>query len=179
MTRSELERVRASAGTWRSGLAGLLAALAGFSLIKGRADFTVIVRPWPIVVGVLLASAMVVGGLSAYCLLRAEGGEPSITASRLLEPQEVSDHIEAIRAARALRWGIRGTFLCALLLISTLAVSWYAPSKSNYLQVRTELGVICGTVSFVGNGVAVLNTAGGQRLQNLTEARSLQIVNSC
>jgi hypothetical protein len=38
LLRSELPRVRAAAAAWRNGLAGLLAALAGFGFIKGQSD---------------------------------------------------------------------------------------------------------------------------------------------
>ena len=38
MLRDELTVVRAAATAWRNGLAGLLAAMLGFSLVKGRSD---------------------------------------------------------------------------------------------------------------------------------------------
>ena len=40
LTTTELPRVRAAATAWRNGLAGLLTALIGFGLIKGRSDVT-------------------------------------------------------------------------------------------------------------------------------------------
>ncbi|WP_234584556.1 hypothetical protein, partial [Micromonospora sp. MH99] len=61
LLRGELERVRAAAVAWRNGLGGLLVALVGFSLIRGRTDVTTLAAGWGALVGILLLAALAAG----------------------------------------------------------------------------------------------------------------------
>jgi len=179
MVRSELARVRSSAASWRTGLAGLLGSLAGFSLIKGRADFTTLAHPWPVIVGILLAISVVVGAFGAYLLMRATGGHPSIVSVRLLKPRQVADHMEALAAARALRRGIAATFTCAMFLIFAVATSWYAPGATRFIEIRTDSTRACGTPTLFDNGALLLKAASGDHLMNMMDVRAIQAVGSC
>jgi hypothetical protein len=176
---SELTRVRAAAASWRTGLAGLLASITGFGLIRGRADFTTMAKPWPAVVGVLLALSITFGGIGAFSLMRAAGGRPSVANIRDLEPAPVMGHVEALFSAKALRRGIWTTLVCALFLITSVAVSWYGPAKVTLFEVRLDSGRACGTPLFLGNGALLVRTSTGDRFVNLMEVRAMQVVGSC
>jgi|HubBroStandDraft_1064217.scaffolds.fasta_scaffold297823_1 hypothetical protein len=125
---TELSRVRDAAIAWRNGLAGLLAAIVSFSLIKGRADVNLLRSPWSVVAGGLLLASLIAGGYGALLLLRAAHGYPRITKSSAIEPAVIGDHIEALAAARALRVGIVLVYCCAILLVCAVGVTWYGPS---------------------------------------------------
>ena len=83
---AELTRVRQAATAWRNGLGGLLAALVGFSLIKGRSDISQLAKPWAVGVGIMLLAALITGAAGALLLIRAANGRPSVTSARELMP---------------------------------------------------------------------------------------------
>ncbi|MFC7760951.1 hypothetical protein ACFQY4_25175 [Catellatospora bangladeshensis] len=74
LRRTELARVRAAAASWRNGIGGLLAAVAGFGIVKGRSDIGELTPPWARAVGVLLLLALVIGTAGALSLIRAATG---------------------------------------------------------------------------------------------------------
>jgi hypothetical protein len=84
LQRDALPRVRAAAVAWRNGLAGLLAGLLGFSLVKGRSDVSQLAWPWNVAVGVLLLAALMIGGYGATRLLWAAHGRPDLLDRRTL-----------------------------------------------------------------------------------------------
>lgn len=143
---SELPRVRSAATAWRNGLAGLLAALAGFGIIRGNEDIGRLGQHWKVAVGVLLFAALVAGAIGALSLLRAAHGRPAVMPVDSLPPQSVIDHTEAIATASALRRGITCTMICAALLAGAVAATWYGPPPAGpKLEVVTRGGTLCGT----------------------------------
>ncbi|MEH1168849.1 hypothetical protein V6V47_26030, partial [Micromonospora sp. CPCC 205539] len=128
LLRGELERVRAAAVAWRNGLGGLLVALVGFSLIRGRTDVTTLARGWGALVGLLLLAALAAGVGGALALLRAAHGPLSVTPVATLPPEPLGDHLEAMAAVRSLRTGVRLVLLCTTLLVAAVGVTWYAPA---------------------------------------------------
>ena len=126
--RDALTRVREAALAWRNGLAGLLAGLLGFSLIRGRSDISQLAAPWNVLVGVLLLAALTTGGYGAVRLLWAAHGRPELVDRRKLGSSLAADNEEAKLGVRALRQGIRMSLLCAGLLIAAVAVTWYGPA---------------------------------------------------
>ncbi|MER7891060.1 hypothetical protein ABTX15_14670 [Micromonospora sp. NPDC094482] len=125
----ELARVRAAALAWRNGLGGLLVALVGFSLIRGRSDVGTLAAGWGALVGVLLLAAVATGAAGAVALLRAAHGPLSVTPVAELLPAPLGDHQEALAAARSLRAGVRLVLLCTALLVAAVGVTWYAPGQ--------------------------------------------------
>ncbi|MEV7418585.1 hypothetical protein [Streptomyces sp. NPDC089919] len=131
----ELPRVRAAAVAWRGGLGALLAGLLGFGLLKGRTDVGELAAPYGAVVGVLLLGALVCGVAGAVLLLRAAYGRPAASAVPDHVPGTVPvgaavlGHVEALRAARALTWGVLATLACAGLLTAAVALTWYGPAR--------------------------------------------------
>nr|ADK54886.1 hypothetical protein [uncultured soil bacterium] len=128
MARSELDRVRQAALAWRNGLAGLLAAVVGFSLIKGRSDIGELTSTASVAVGVILATALVVGTGAALALLYAAHGRPSVQRLKSATEVVLADHREALSAARALRRGIVLSLICGALLATAVGVTWYGPA---------------------------------------------------
>lgn len=181
LLRTELPRVRAAATAWRNALAGLLTALIGFSLIKGRSDITMLAKPWAVTVGVLLLAALICGATGALSLIRASNGRPAVAAVGGLLVRSASDHAEALASASALRRGIALTLACSVLLVAAVASTWYGPSaKPSALQVTTStVGTVCGTILRVDRGTLLLKTDSGEVVVNLTEASTLQAVTAC
>ncbi len=136
VVKDELPRVRAAALAWRNGVAGLLAALVGFGLIRGRNDINALAPPYDVVIGVLLLLALISGTVASLLLLRAAHGRPAATT--LYPPGEDVDspligldHIEALSALRALRAGLVLAILCGALLCAAVATTWYGPTRDN------------------------------------------------
>jgi hypothetical protein len=152
--RAELERIRNAALAWRNGLAGLLAAITGFGLIKGRSDITALSPFWSRIAGILLAIALAVGILGALALLKAAHGLPAVRSATGLGRWVTAEHREAMAAARSLRQGIVGALACAVVLVIAVGVTWYGPARDtgSYLRVATRSGSWCGrSVSLTGS----------------------------
>jgi hypothetical protein len=178
--RDELPRVRAAAVAWRNGLAGLLAGLLGFSLIKGRSDVGRVATPWNVVVGVLLLAALLAGVYGALRLLWSAHGRPTAVERRKLGSALSADHEEAVRAVQALRYGILLSLLCAALLVTAVAVTWYGPEKSRpELQVTTPTFSACGSAVGASGGTLILKTDSGDISIDLRTATAISAVDTC
>ena len=129
LRRSELARVRAAATAWRNGLAGLLAALAGFGLVKGRSDINELAPVWAGAVGVILLLALLTGAAGALSLIRALSGRPRLVDVGRLPSRAHAEHVEAVASAKALRRGIALTLACATLLVAAVGATWYGPGR--------------------------------------------------
>jgi hypothetical protein len=177
---AELPRVREAATAWRNGLGGLLAALVGFSLIKGRSDISQLAGSWAVWVGILLLAALVVGAVGALLLIRAANGRPSVVPARELLSRKTADHIEAVTAAGTLRRGIALTLCCAALLVAAVGATWYGPARDKpVLQITVPGGTVCGSVVALSGGNLTLKTAAGEVTTDLAEATTVQALARC
>lgn len=177
---SELPRVRAAAQAWRNGLGGLLVALAGFSLVKGRSDITQLDSPWKVLVGASLLGAFIAGGGSALLLLRAAHGRPAVAARDAVPAAELADHDEALGAARALRQGIVLCLVCTALLVAAVGFTWYGPAKASpVLSVRSGTVALCGRIVGFGAGRVTLLTGGRQVEVKLADVTDMAVADSC
>jgi hypothetical protein len=180
LLRTELPRVRQAATAWRNGLGGLLVALVGFGLIKGRSDISQLATGWAACVGTVLFVALLIGATGALLLIRAAHGRPIITNARRLPANRVSDHIEAMASAAALRRGIAATLGCALLLVGAVGATWYGPERSKpAIRVSTPNGTFCGSVVRLDHGVLVLKTDAGEVSTDLAAASTIAAVDAC
>lgn len=174
--RDELVRIRAAALAWRNGLAGLLTALLGFSLIKGRSDVTSL-EPWAAtVVGLLLGMAAVAGAFAATKLLRSAHGRPVVRERSSDESLKLSDHQETIASAEALVQGTIFTFVVAALLIIAVALTWFGPSRSKPVVLVVNLdnsGFVCSekVMALGGALVAEKGVPGKVELANVGSIR--------
>lgn len=181
MLRAELPVVRAAALAWRNGLAGLLAGLLGFSLIKGRSDISGLSVPWRIAVGALLLAALITGAYGAMCLLRAAHGRPRKRPLESVRSQLAADRDEAGESLLALDRGVFGTLVCAALLVAAVAVTWYGPTATKpRLQVVVRGGeTLCGSVIRSGSDRLTLSTDSGERVIDLAQVVGFQPVAQC
>jgi hypothetical protein len=175
-----LTRVREAAAAWRNGLGGLLVALIAFSLVKGRSDIGQLAVSWAVMVGILLAVALITGAAGALLLIRAANGPPSVTPTSELLVRSAADHREALAAAAALRCGIVLTLSCVAFLVAAVGVTWYGPARDQPdLQIMTPSGAVCGSVAGIDHGSLTLKTASGNVTVNLADASAIQVLNGC
>lgn len=174
---AEITRIRTSALAWRNGLAGMLVALIGFSLIRGRADISLLARPFNLIVGTILLIALLVGVFSGLMLLRAAHGYPSHPGLRSVETQRK----EADKAIGDLFRGLVCALLCGAFLVAAVGTTWYGPGKKNsmYIQVSVPGETICGSVVRINGDMLTLRTSSGDRQVAMTEATGLKPANSC
>ncbi|MFF3877146.1 hypothetical protein [Streptomyces sp. NPDC001978] len=177
---TELPRLRAAAAAWRNGLAGLLAALVGFGLIKGRSEIDKVASPWHIVVGTILLFALLSGAVGALWLLRACNGDPASVPTSSLVTGVAADHCAALAGLRDLRRGIAGTLLCAALLVLAVAFTWYSPGREGpKLRVQIPGALLCGSVEGVNRGRLTLRTDAGSVIVDLGQALTVAPVEAC
>ena len=186
LLRDELARVRDAAVFWRNGLAALLVGLIGFGLVKGRTDVGSLTAPYGVLVGCLLLLALTTGALGAVLLLRAAHGRPASTVVQQTPPgafawgQAALDHREALRAARALTWGVVLAMACGATLTAAVGFTWYGPAADGPgLEVVTPSGTFCGDPRGTTQGRLTLRTAAGEVVVSLGEALVLRAVGSC
>jgi hypothetical protein len=180
LLRDELARVRAAAMAWRNGLGALLVGLIGFGLIKGRSDVGQLSPLWAGVVGATLLAALVVGAVGAMLLLRASYGLPFITPARKLLPPRVANHVETVRSARALLWGMIATLGCVVLLVTAVGATWYGPTRSMpAVQILTPAGTVCGPTERLTDGTLAIRAKAGEVSVDLSTALALAAVDSC
>ncbi|MFH9569230.1 hypothetical protein ACH4MG_01550 [Streptomyces sp. NPDC017454] len=182
---AELPRVREAAHAWRHGLAGLFVGLLGFGLIKGRTDVSKLAAPYGVLVGGTLLLSLVCGTAGALLLLRAAHGAPvmvslasdtTAAAARL----RAGEHVETLRAVRALRLGVLLTLVCGAALVGAVALTWYGPVQEGpRLLVRTSSAAHCGQSLRVTDGGLVLKTDTGEVTVRLADIVSLGPVDAC
>ncbi len=129
LRRTELARVRAAAAAWRNGIGGLLAAVAGFGIVKGRSDIGELTPLWARAVGILLLAALVIGTVGALSLIRAATGRPRLLPVAEFRNPAYHEHVEAVLSVRALRRGIALALAAATLLVAAVAATWYGPAR--------------------------------------------------
>lgn len=181
LLRSELPRVRSAAIAWRNALGALLAGLLGFGLVKGRSDIGQVAEPWAIIIGILLLVSLVCGTSGAFLIVRAAHGRPFVASIDGLMSRRLSDHHEALDAARALRWGVGFTLACAAVLVGAVAVMWYAPAAQppTLLVTSPESGAVCGKVGRIDRNSLIIRSLGGEVAVTLSEVIGLQPMDSC
>jgi hypothetical protein len=174
---SEITRIRTSALAWRNGLAGMLVALLGFSLIRGRADISLLAHPFNAVVGIILLIALLIGVFSGLMLLRAAHGYPSQLGPRSIEAQRLEGDV----AIADLKRGLVCALICGAVLVAAVGATWYGPGIQNpsYIEVSIPGEVICGSVVLLSGGVLTLKTSSGERQVAMTDATGLSSTDSC
>ncbi|MFI1646009.1 hypothetical protein ACH4XT_03565 [Streptomyces avidinii] len=176
----ELERIRSAALAWRNGLAGLIAGLIGFGLVKGRSDVTQLAPGAAAAVGVLLGLATLFGALAAWLVLRAAHGLPRVVPAEQLPGRVAHEHQLATAAARDLRRGSALVVVHATLLIAAVAVTWYGPERAKpQVKVVTPDVTACGTVRSVGGGALTVRTRTVEMRIPLDQVLDLAAVEAC
>jgi hypothetical protein len=183
----ELPAVRAMADSWRKGIAGLLIAVVGFTLIRGRADLNQLSSGWAIAVAALLCGVLVVGGFAAYQILGAAHGYPRPvpinTGQRTdkTSAKPMTSHDLAMRSLSGLRQGVLAAVLAAILMVAAIALTWFAPAKQSarLLVIDGAGAVMCGAVEQTDRGRVTLQTATGTVVIDLAGATNVAPVDEC
>ncbi|PKV98883.1 hypothetical protein [Nocardia fluminea] len=181
LLRAELDRVRAVATAWRNGLGGLLVAIVGFSVIKGRSDIGQLDHEWAKAAGGLLLAALLCGTCSALLFVRAASGATRPTPMSLARTPMVADREEARKSRTAITRGITTAIACGAFLINAVAVTWYGPpNKQPGLELTTSGGTtFCGNPKKVDRGEITLTTNAGEVTLNLADTLTLRAVADC
>ncbi|MEE6163442.1 MULTISPECIES: hypothetical protein [unclassified Mycolicibacterium] len=187
MVSEELPAVRAMADSWRKGIAGLLVAVVGFTVIRGRSDLSQLATGWAIAVGGLLAGVVIVGGFAAYQILGAAHGwprpVPAISGRRTdgTVAAAPTTHDLTMKSLAALRQGMGAAVVSVVLLMAAIGVTWFGPAKEPArLAVTDGSGAsICGKVKQTDHGRITLDTAAGTTVIDLGKATNLMPVETC
>lgn len=183
----ELDAVRAMAGSWSIGLAGLLAAVLGFGLIRGRSDLERLDRGWAVAVAVLLGLVLLVGAYAAYRILGAAHGVPTPRPLRRghrfdgRQGRPRTNHEIATSALDSLRRGMIATASALALLVLAVAITWFGPPREG-LRISLIDGTgapLCGAVKETSTGTITLQTSTSTVVVTLASAHSVRPVQSC
>ncbi|NDK90048.1 hypothetical protein GYA93_10710 [Gordonia desulfuricans] len=182
----ELTAVRSAASSWSKGIGAAVIALLGFGLVTGPSDISDLTCAASIVVGVLLAAALVAGMVSVGLLFRSAYGalEPVATPQDSPPGQNavaLSDHTEAVARLRGLRWGLITAGVGVTMLIAAVGVTWYGPAPQDpVLRIVDRTGVAwCGEVQATDDGTVALDAGGTTVTVNLDGAKQIQVLGVC
>jgi hypothetical protein len=183
----ELTRARSLADSWRTGVAGLLAGIIGFSLIRGRTEIDKLATGYAVAVGVVLAVSIATGAAAAFLILRAAHGlpvaVPALTGRRSdgKVAKYVTEHDEAMLTLSALRAGLYLAAIATVALLVAVGLTWYGPSEAKPGVVITEKSGAswCGQVEQTSQGRLTLNTLSGRVTVDLLSVVSILPVDSC
>jgi hypothetical protein len=187
MVSQELPAVRAMADSWRKGMAGLLIAVVGFTVIRGRSDLSQLATGWALAVGGLLVGVVVVGGFAAYQILGAAHGwprpVPAISGRRSdgTVAAAPTAHDMTMKSLTALRQGMGATVLSVALLLAAIAVTWFGPAKEPARLIVTDGSgaTMCGKVKQTDHGRVTLETTTGTTVVDLSKATNITPVATC
>lgn len=181
----QLDSARKTAENWRNGLVGLAALIAGFSLVKGPSDFSVL-ESWAACAAggaLLLAIACAVAG--AWETLHAAYG-----TSRVVHRDEFNEEGGAtgmrlklaMESAKKLRWGKGLTIATLLLYAVAIGLTWYGPrAEAGSLNVaRKGLPDVCGKLVASQDGQLDLRPPGRATVRvNLADVVKISGVDQC
>lgn len=181
---NELASTRRAASGWARGIAGIFIAIAGLGVVHGRADVETLAAPFPLIVGIALALAVVAGVAAAVATMRAAHGRPgmiSLPKYRARITDTVSEHAEARSSIRALAIGIVFAGVSVLAIVVAIAAMWYGPGANPaVVSVIDDDGTRwCGSVERVIGGFASIQTEEGIVRVDLATIRSLAAVADC
>jgi hypothetical protein len=177
----ELAAVRATAGQWRNGLAGLTALLSASSLLASPtlADH---LRPGPrLAVGVLAIAGLLTLLFGTWRAMDAAFGVPGADDYLTGERLRAWEHDQASAAVTALTTA-RWAFLFGLLLTIAAAAAafWFAPATGTLTQVQTRTGTFCGKLnSSGGHTISITGTDGTVHTIPVAQIRSFQQPANC
>lgn len=190
-----LEKVRATAENWRTGMAGLVTLVTATLLFKGRdaiSDYEAWVR---YVLGALTSLALVLGIVSLWLFLSAAYGRMRpVSAQSVLDEGGVD--VRQVRLATAalgdLKWARRLAIGSAVALTGALLLSWYGPANANEplafarAVVRAEPTggspeTVCGELTAQDGSTTVLKVKGEPIPRRIPTPRlvSLMLVAQC
>ena len=177
----ELAAVRATAGQWRNGLAGLTALLSAGSLLASPTLADHLGGGARLVVGALTILGLLTLLFATWRAMDAAFGLPGAGDYLTGERLQAWEHEQASRAVTALATA-RWAFLLGLLLIIAAAATafWVPPVTGTLTRVKTVTGIFCGQLdSSGGHTVAIIGTDGTVHTIPVVQIRSFQQPANC
>jgi hypothetical protein len=150
-----MDTVRASAQTWRTGLAAFITLVTTGVIIKGPSTTAGLATGWRFAVTLLLGGGLILAVVGLWLALAAEAGtdpekqtlQDIRAAHGTLTGYEV--HLAA-KSADRLQWGRRIVAVAVLLLLAGIGVTWLAPSTTPSPPAHINVGhgkITCLTVA--------------------------------
>lgn len=188
--RCSLEKIRSTADSWRTGMAGLVTLVTGTLLFKGQAaiaDYDVWVR---YTLGVLTLFALIFGTVSLWLFLSAAHGRVRpVSAQSILDEGGVdirNIHL-ATTALDDLRSAQRLAIASALSLAVALVLSWYAPTKASEpiafvrVAVRSEHAfqiaeIVCGELTAQDGTTTIIRVKGEPSPRIITTQKMISLI---
>ncbi len=190
LTSESLVTVRASAQTWRNGLAAFITLVTTGVVIEGRDNTAGLTAGWRIVVTALIAGGLALAVVGLWQALAAEAGTgiqiqtlEGIRARYLtLDAYQVSLAVNAAHRLQRGRYAVVGALAC---LLAGVIVTWWAPGQAAappaYVQVTYGGKTICGPLQTASHGQLELIPLGTQQLATVpfTRITSLTLTTAC
>jgi len=177
----QLTNVRAAAGRWQAGLAGLTGTIAIFGLVRGRDDVAGLPSGWGVGYGVCLALALVCSIAGGVLAMRSAFGLPRVLRTSDTSLRRWSDAGEARRSAELLRVAIWLTVASIGFVAGALGIAWYASSgTATDVLVHERSGAEdCGKLVRLADGFLLLDTDTGRRRLAVDSLDGVAGTNSC
>jgi hypothetical protein len=185
-----LPSVRASAETWRNGLAAFITLVTTAVVLKGRSTTADLTTGWRVAITILIGVGLGLAVVGLWQALAAQAGARPETLT-LTDIHARYGSIQAHQVAMALRAAQRLTVaryaVAAALasLLAGIALTWWAPAAPPnppaYLRVGHGQQTTCGVLSAASNGQLQVTPAGrtAPTTIDLTEVTSLAVVARC
>jgi hypothetical protein len=177
--RTELTRLRAAAGNWRTGLAALLALLPTLVVVKGNDAVKDLSNGYKLLIGVLTALGALAAIIAAVLALRAAFGP--------LKREQWRADMDALRRDETdttisdLKWTRKLTLASLLLLGAAIGIAWSAPSSDPaFFEVTQKNGhVVCGKYGGVDLNAMKLKVKRTDETILLADVKKAAFVTSC
>lgn len=177
----ELAAVRATAGQWRNGLAGLTALLSAGTLLASP-TLASHLDPGPqLAVGVLSVAGLLALLYGTWRAMAAAFGVPAkeqYITGEWLQKWEHDQADQAVRALTVARWA----FLAGVLLTIAAAATAYGLASSGtgtLARVQTSAGTWCGQLGSAGHRISITGADGTVHLIDPTVIRAMKVETSC
>jgi hypothetical protein len=177
----ELAAVRATAGQWRNGLAGLTALLSAGTLLASP-TLASHLDPGPqLAVGLLAVAGLLALLYGTWRAMDAAFGVPAkeqYITGEWLQNWEHEQADQAVRALTVARWA----FLAGVLLTIAAAATAYgfaSPGPGTLARVQTSAGTWCGQLGSAGPSISITGADGTVHLIEPTAIRAMTVVTSC
>jgi len=176
----ELALVRAAAGKWQGGLAGLLAIVTGVSAFTLGDTIQALQPPFGLLIAIGVVAAFAVAIAATIAALRASGGLPTLRST----PATGAAHQDAATAATDLRRAIRRSLLALIIFGVVAATSWFAPRTTDSPAVaiiEAEGRTLCGELDAktVPGTLLITTPAKSVEIVELASVRSWKNVKQC
>ena len=177
----ELAAVRATAGQWRNGLAGLTALLSAGTLLASPTLASHLAPGPQLAVGLLAVAGLLALLYGTWRAMDGAFGVPAKEQYITGEWLQNWEHEQADKAVKALtvaRWA----FLAGVLLTIAAAATAYGFSSSStgaLVRVQTSTGTWCGQLGSTGRSISITGTDGTVHLIDPTAIRAMKVETSC